>query len=51
MTANVQLEWENVEFKASEVTNWRTLKKVVDVASYIKLTSERAVYVIRICKP
>ncbi|MNS36129.1 hypothetical protein D3C72_683150 [compost metagenome] len=49
--ANVNLKWESVEFAAADVSGWNAFKRAVDVTQYPNLLSDRAVYVIRICRP
>lgn len=51
MAARVNLDWESIEFRGSEVPSWRALKKAVDLDEHDGLLSERAVYVIRISRP
>jgi hypothetical protein len=49
--AKVNLKWDSVEFLASEVSGWVSLKNKVGLGHNHGLLSERAVYVIRISRP
>src|SRR5580704_6773413 len=49
--AIVQLDWDSVEFDATDVTGWVSFRRVVHLEHHKKLLSDRAVYVIRIVRP
>lgn len=51
MPARVRLDWSSIEFPGGSVTSWRALKKVVSLDEHPNLFSDRAVYVIRVCRP
>lgn len=51
MTAKVKLDWKSIEFCGKRVSSWKSLKEAVDLDDHPKLLSNRAVYVIRICRP
>jgi hypothetical protein len=51
MASRVKLAWNAIEFAGKGVASWRTLKKVVSLDDHPDLLSERAVYVIRVCRP
>lgn len=51
MAANVKLEWKSIEFPGKGIASWRSLKKAVDLDEHPVLFSDRAVYVIRVCRP
>lgn len=51
MAARVNLDWKSIEFAGKGVASWRSLKKVVSLDDHPKLFSERAVYIIRVCRP
>ena len=51
MAARVKLDWKAIEFAGRGVTSWRSLKKLVSLNDHPKLFSERAVYIIRVCRP
>ncbi|MGQ3354434.1 MAG: hypothetical protein ACT6XY_03830 [Phreatobacter sp.] len=49
--ASVRLRWESIEFQAAEISGWVALRKSVDAGKMAKLTSNQAVYVIRVMRP
>lgn len=51
MAANIDLDWESIEFRGADVSSWRALKGVVDLEEHEGLLSNRAVYVIRVVRP
>ena len=51
MAARVKLDWQCFDFAGKGIASWRSLKKVVDFDEHPGLFTDRAVYVIRVCRP
>jgi hypothetical protein len=51
VAAAVRLNWNHVDFVASEVSGWVQFRKAVNIDEHPGLLSQRAVYVIRIREP